>query len=368
MKRIAIIGAAGYVGMELARQLYGSTYEVNAIVRENGRMLLADSGFNLISPSTLHEVGKVDLVVNLAYPTTGAPHQYPVRNREILDTIKSLMGPSSRLIHVSTQAVFGFGMERPVVVGPVKPVRDYAYIEAKIELENLILHEFYKQSVQIVRLGNVWGPGSGAWTVPMVNKILFGEPVGVLGIDGFCNVTDVANAASYLAHLIAKDDLGGVVFFHLAEMSEYRWSSWVERIEETLGQDAVYETHLPPYAANLTQDVRKAVVPIMPGSLYRKLVWGRYSGSWLRSLVRVLGDNCFAKIKNTSVKSIPNGYSLGTADEMFLTIVSARKRFETSVLKDWIPPVGFEESWSRIENWMGEAGYATKKEKECRYL
>lgn len=357
MKRIAIIGAAGYVGMELARQLYGSKYEVNAIVRENGRMLLAGLGFNLISPTDLSAVGKVDLVVNLAYPTTGAPHQYPVRNKEILETIRSLMGPASRLIHVSTQAVFGFGLERLIEVGPVTTVRDYAYIEAKIELENLILREFNKQSVQIVRLGNVWGPGSGAWTVPMVNKVLFGEPVGVLGLDGFCNATDVANVASYLTHLIAKDNLGGTMFFHLAEMSNYRWSDWIKRIETILGQDAVYETHLPFYAANLIQDVKKAVMPVMPGPLYRKLVWGRYSGSWLRSLVRVIGDNYFSKIKDRSAKTIPSGYSLGTSDEMFLTIVTAQNRFETSVLNDWIPPVDFEESWLRIENWMKSAGY-----------
>jgi nucleoside-diphosphate-sugar epimerase len=357
LKRIAIIGAAGYVGMELAQQLRGANYEVHAIVRDNGRLLLAETGFNLIAPANLSAVGQVDVVVNLAYPTAGAPQFYPDRNQEILGTIKSLMGPNSRLIHVSTQAVFGFGMDRPIVVGPVHNVRDYAYIEAKIELENLILSNFEKQSVQIVRLGNVWGPGSGAWTVPMVNKILFGEPVGVQGIDGFCNITDVANVASYLSHLITKDDLRGVNFFHLAEMSGYRWSSWIRRIETALGQNAIYEPALPSYPANLMHDVRKAVYPVMPGPLYRKLIWGRYSGSLLRTLVRALGDKRFTKIKNKSVKSLPTGYSLGSADEMFLTILSASSKFETSVLKDWTPVVDFEESWSRVERWMKSAGY-----------
>jgi nucleoside-diphosphate-sugar epimerase len=357
LKRIAIIGAAGYVGMELARQLHGADYEVNAIVRENGRLLLANSGFNLITPANLDRVGQVDVVVNLAYPTSGALQHYPARNQEILDNIKSLMGPNSRLIHVSTQAVFGFGMDRPVVVGPVKMVRDYAYIEAKIELENLILRDFEKQSVQIVRLGNVWGPGSGAWTVPLVNKILFGEPVGVQGLDGYCNATDVANVASYLAHLISTDDLSGVNFYHLAEMSGYRWSNWIKRIEKTLRQHAIYEPYLPSYTANLMHDIQKAVIPIMPGPFYRKLVWGRFSGSLLRSLVRTLGDKHFTRIKNKSAKSLPTGYTLGAADEMFLTILSASTKFETSVLKGWTPVVDFDESWSRVENWMKSAGY-----------
>jgi nucleoside-diphosphate-sugar epimerase len=356
VKRIAIIGAAGYVGMELARQLRDGTHEVHAIARENGQFLLRNSGFNLVAPSDLGTVGKVDLVVNLAYPS-GSPNQFPVKNQEILAQIKSLMGPDSRLIHVSTQAVFGFGMDRPVVVGPVDSVRDYGYIEAKIELENLILHEFANQSVQIVRLGNVWGPGSGAWTVPMVNKILFGEAVGVQGVDGYCNATDVANVASYLAYLITRDDLRGVEFFHLAELSGYKWSAWIKRIEAALGQDAVFEPNLPLYPSSTRQEVRQAISPIMPGPFYKKLIWGRFSGSWLRSLVRKLGDKRFMQIKNKSAKSLPVGYTLGSADEMFLTILSAQVKFETSVLKEWVPPVDFTESWARVENWMRSAGY-----------
>jgi nucleoside-diphosphate-sugar epimerase len=356
VKRIAIIGAAGYVGMELARELRGSNYEVNAIVRGNGQFLLRDSGFNLIAPSDLGTVGKVDVVVNLAYPS-GPQNQYPLRNREILQTIRALMGPQSCLIHVSTQAVFGFGMDRPVVVGPVTNVRDYGYIEAKVELENLLLREYSSQCVQVVRLGNVWGPGS-AWAVPMVSRILFGEPVGVEGVDGYCNATDVANAASYLAYLIAKDDLRGIEFHHLAEMSRYRWSSWIKRIEESLGVEAVYEPILPAYPTNLMHDIRPAVSSVMPGPLYRKLVYGRFSASWLRSLVRTLGDARFSKVKKISPKPLPSGYRLGEPDEMFLTILSAQVQFETSVLADWTPPVDFEESWSRIEHWMNTAGYA----------
>jgi hypothetical protein len=304
-------------------------------------------------------------VVNLAYPTSGLPHYYPARNREILEQIKSLVGPASRLIHVSTQAVFGFAMDRPVIVGPVAMARDYAYIEAKIELENHILREFGKQSVQIVRLGNVWGPGSAAWTVPLVNKVLFGEPVGVMGIDGYCNATDVANAASYLVHLMARDDLQGVGIFHLAEFSGHRWSAWIQRIEEALGQEAMYEPNLPVCPDSLKQDVLKVIAPMRPGPLYRKLIWGRFSGSWLRSLVRALGEERFSKIKNRSATSLPAGYSLSPGDELFLTILSARKKFETVVLDDWTPPVDFEESWTRVERWIGSAGYALNGVKRC---
>ena len=356
MKRIAIIGAAGYVGMELSRHLQAKNYQIFAIVRENGRFLLRNSGFNLVDPSQLGTIGTVDIVVNLAYPTSGLWYNYSDKNREILNSIKRLMAPHSRLIHVSTQAVFGYGMERAIVVGPVPEVRDYCYIEAKVELENLILRELKNQSVQIVRLGNVWGPGSG-WTAQLVSRILFGEPVGIQGVDGFCNVTDVANAASYLSHLIAADNLQGISFFHLAEFSEYRWSIWVKRIEAFLGENALFDSNLPPYPVSLKQEVWNAILPITPAPLYRKFINGRFSASLLKPVLQLLGEKRYARLKKMSPKPLPTGYSLSQADGIFLTILGAGKQFENVLMNDWVPPVGLDESWLRAEQWARSAGY-----------
>lgn len=361
LKRVAIIGAAGYVGLELARLLHNVNFEVIGVTRENGKFLLRDSGLNIVAPQDIRSVGTVDVVVNLAYPSSGPPQHYPTKNREILDQINTIMAPASRLIHVSTQAVFGYGLDRPMITGPVKMVPDYAYIEAKVELENLLIRQFPSHSIQIVRLGNVWGPGSGAWTVPLVNKVLFGEPVGVEGVDGYCNATDVANTASYLSFLIYADELRGHHFYHLAEMSAYHWSSWIERIETALGQESVRLPNLPIDPPNLKSEIREALSPVMPGPLYRNLVWGRVSGSRLRGLLRGLGDQRFEKIKKHSAKTLTPGYTLAPAEKTFLHIMGCQKQFETSVLGQWHPPVDFEQSWSRVESWMSTAGYSISR-------
>lgn len=365
MKRVVVIGAAGYVGLELARQLRGVDYEVIAVTRDNGKFLLRDSGFSITTPDDIASVGTADVVVNLAHPTSGPLQHYPRRNQEILGQIRAVMGRRSRLIHVSTQAVFGFAMDRPVFTGPVKMVRDYPYIEAKVELENLLIDEFADNSLQVVRLGNVWGPGSPTWTVAFVNKVLFGEPVGIEGIDGYCNATDVANAASYLAFLIGMDDLRGHQFYHLAELSEHRWSDWIKKIEVALGQEAVLLPHLPQDPDNWRQEVREALSPLRPGPLYRNLASSRISGSRLRALVRNVGDQQFDKVKKRYAKSLPSGYSVGPGEKAFLNIVSCEKRFETHVLKEWQQPVDFDLSWSRVEAWMRAAGYTINGESSC---
>lgn len=360
MKRIAIIGAAGYVGLELARQIRNGDYEVNAIVRDNGRFLLRDSGFNFISPSELgKETDRVDVVVNLAYPTSGPEFQYPSKNLEILNIIDSLMGPDSRLIHVSTAAVFGFNLERPVVVGPVPCCREYPYIESKIELENLILKRFKGQNIQIVRFGNVWGAGSSAWTASIANKILFSQPVGVQDIDGYCNATDVVNAASFLACLIEKSDSYGIQFFHLAEFAECRWSTWIQRIEEVLKQKAFYVPNMPYYPSSLLQEVWRSVSPVKPLSLWNQFNRGRFSASWTRTLVRRFGEVRYENFKKKykAQQPLPTGYLLELPDELFLTILSTKNKFETSVPREWKPVLDFEESWSRVELWMHSAGY-----------
>ena len=365
VKRVAIIGAAGYVGLELARQLRGVDYEVNAVTRENGRFLLRDSGFNIVPPGDIASLKTVDIVVNLAYPSTGPLQYYPTRNEEILGQIKTITGPGTRIIHVSTQAVFGYGFERPVVTGPVDTVRDYAYVEAKIQLENLLVRQFNSNSVQIVRLGNVWGPGSPNWTVALVNKVLFGEPVGIEGIDGYCNATDVANTASYLSFLIDSDELRGLHFYHLAELSSHRWSTWIKRIETALGQDSVMLPNLPLTADNWKQELREAFTPLRPGPLYRSLAGSRVSGSAVRALIRTIGDQQFNKAKKRFVKTLPSGYTLGPSEATFLNLMSCQTQFQTQVLDRWQPPVDFETSWSRVEAWMNTAGYSVSGIQKC---
>ena len=358
MKRVVIIGGAGYVGLQLAHELRGADLEITAVTRENGRFLLRDFGYNVVISDDIASVGKADVVVNLAHPTSGPPQQYPMRNKEILDQIKAVMGPGSRLIHVSTQAAFGNDLDRPVHTGRVATIRDYPYIEGKIELENLLIEEFNTNSIQIVRLGNVWGPGSPAWTVPFVNKVLFGEPVGIDGIDGYCNATDVANTASYLSFLISKDELLGLQFYHLAEMSAHRWSDWISRIETALRQEAVFVPSLQQDPLNWQQEVREAFSPLRPASIYRNLAGTRVSGSSLRALIRRIGDKQFERVKKRYAKALPSGYSLGPSEKSFLQTVSCQTQFETKVLDQWKPPVDFEQSWSRVEAWMGNAGYS----------
>ena len=357
-KNVAIIGAAGFVGIELVRQLeHQNDLKLFAITRENGSFILEGRNIELLNPKDISDDYSFDIVINLAYPTSGPPHLYPAINKNILDTIKKLANSKSRIIHVSTQAVFGFEMDKDIHNQFLKNRKDFPYIEAKLAMENLVNTTFPNNELNIVRLGNVWGAASGSWTGAIADKLLFGQYVGVKNQDGFANITDVKNVASYLAFLINLEKLEGRKIYHIAEFGEYKWSHIVDLIAQKLNVEPVYSDVNPNYSHSLRQDISGTLQLPKVGDTYRELVWGRYSGSYLRSLIRFLGPEKFSRIKKTETRNLPTTSKLSKAEETFLTVVTSQVHFKSELHPSWKPLISFDQSWQLINDWFKVAGY-----------
>lgn len=361
MSRIAIIGAAGYVGLHLVQTLEEAGHDIVAVARTNGRLLLSGRRIKLLSPEHVAEAGRVDCVINLAYPNTGSIYHYSLRNKEILERIAALVGDTARIVHVSTIAVFGLSLEHQQNTSLVSRRRDYLYIESKIEFEHLLAGRFKGRDLHIVRLGNVWGPASPVWTAEIARRLQFGEPVGIMGRDGYSNTTDVANVASYLAYLAGIPPAPGIRFSHLAEMSETRWSFWVRKLSDVLGLEAFYESSHPAYYPTLMKETMSMIRDVSPLAIARKMIWGRFTGSLVRSAVRMLPVELYSLLKSRKKRSgVTPGHSISQSDHSFLTVVSCPKQFMNLVDSKWVPPVSVDQSWDRVQQWMAEAGYNEK--------
>lgn len=354
--RVAVIGGAGYVGLIVCNELVRRGHEVTAVTRANGRFLLDRTGARVIAPSDAGTAGAMDVVVNLAYPNRGPAFEYPTRNQEILGMVRQLAGRTGRVIHTSTQAVFGFDLEEPVTASPIRKRRDFAYIEAKIELENLLVDAFGRARIDIVRLGNVWGPASPTWTAALADKLAFGDPVGVLGADGYCNATEVANVADYLA-FVAEDEEGhGVRFHHLAELGALRWSWWLDRLSTRLGVTAAFVSDRPEYPRSFSQELRATWRKHSPFAIAREWMYGRMTGSVYRSLVRAMPRATHPFLKSTG-KGGASRPLAEQGDPIFLILMSGGVRFQSVVDPRWTPPIDAETSWLRVMAWMDQAGY-----------
>lgn len=357
MATIAVIGAAGFVGMELVNLLEEHGHNVIAIARSNGKFLLQKNRCTVIHPSEVTPRNDIDVVINLAYPNSGSVHHYSLRNKEILRMIGQLAGNSARIIHTSTVAVFGFQLEHPVAPLPVANRRDYLYVESKIEMENLLQRSFSKERLAIVRLGNVWGKKSGAWTAPLIDKLLFGLPVGIMNHDGYSNITDVANVVSYLTFLAEKKTPSAMLFHHLAEMGDTRWSYWIQKICSVIHAQPVYIPHAPHYPGGMAEEFAGIFNPIKPRAVYKKLVFGRFTGSLLRSVIGKLPETYFAQKKQQNIQPLQERKMYSDADEVFLWVMSCSRHFATVTDPEWKPALTKEQSWERIVEWMQEIGY-----------
>lgn len=346
-RSIAVVGATGFVGRQLLQTLRTESFRATAVVRGLPDLVAARDFHSVYNASTDEGVQRFDVVVNLAYPTSGPPYSYPKQNAAIFHSVERLVKDGGRLVHVSTQAVFGATLDLPVEVGPVSRRRDDPYVESKIDAE---VHFTRLQArrglaLDVVRLGNVWGLGSGSWGVPLIQKLLTGRPVGIVGRGGFSNATDVANASSYLAFLTQERFEPGVRFHHLAEFSHVPWSEWVTATAEVMGVEPVYAdpaSLVPPRPVSGAVSIR---------GVYRNLAEGRVSGSWTRSGLRLLPDDLRAKLKGRGGSGFPVP-ELDHSERMYVQIMATAQEFKSSHAPGWSPPVSRKESLARFLDWL----------------
>jgi nucleoside-diphosphate-sugar epimerase len=352
---VAVVGAAGFVGRELLRRLQTLDMRATAIVRGLPE-LSVDGDFHACSSEPAGLAGEgFDVVVNLAYPSGGPRYEQADQNAAIARTVAGLLKDGGRLIQVSTLAVFGGALDRPIVVGPVSKVRDTTYVESKIAAEQMFVRQQEERGLllDIVRLGNVWGYASGTWALPVVQRLLTGRPVGVGGTPGYSNATDVKNTADYLAFLIgAQHGDSGVRYHHMAEFSSVTWSEWIEPIAQAMGVTPVYaDPSALAMPASWRQELAETFAPLRPRSVYRKLSAERITGSWTRTVVRNLPMPARARLQSSSLV-FAAGPELDRAEQSFLAIMAGEREFAPSVDRAWSPVLSKEQSLERVLLWL----------------
>jgi nucleoside-diphosphate-sugar epimerase len=351
---VAIVGAAGFVGRALLRELERAGIRATAVVRNATELSIDGTFHEAVRPADIASSG-FDVVINLAYPTSGPAFEHPAHDKAIRATVAALLRDEGRLIQVSSLAVFGFGLEHQPILGPAPIGRDHPYVESKAATERHFAREQRRRglALDIVRLGNVWGRASGSWVVPLVHRLLTGRPVGIRGVAAPSNTTDVANVASYLAFLISHGDAQqGVRYHHLAEFSGVPWADWLSGLSQDLGWDPVYaEASALDTPSSAFREITAALAPMKPRSVYRTLMHERLSGSFLRTFIRKLPPPARTRLKGVELVFAPEAEVSGE-ERTFLTVVSAQREFRSSVHPGWHAPVTRQASLDGVLGWL----------------
>ncbi|MFC1481898.1 NAD-dependent epimerase/dehydratase family protein [Candidatus Neomarinimicrobiota bacterium] len=352
MSSIAVVGGGGYLGQILVDHLIERGHAVHVFVRKNAEILVRNPGAIIVGDTPPE--GGFDVVVNLAYPSGGKAFRAIKENKAILGTLQKLAGKNTRIIHTSTLAVFGFALEQEQSLSLLKKRRDYPYVELKMDMEYKLLKAFKEDNLDIVRLGNIWGPGSPHWTAALADKILFGHPVLIEGEDGYSNITDVNNVASYIAFLAELPEPSSMTFHHLAELSNIKWSFWINHFSQLLKVEPISIDSKPNYPKKIVPELRDIFANRKRGGGLPKALWGsRFMGSYLRSLLAKLPNFVVTYID----KKFNSGVEGGSSSDLFYTLMSCPVRYENVVDNRWKPALDAEGSWEKVELWAAEVGY-----------
>lgn len=354
MKKVAIIGAAGFVGQHLVALLSKKDFDITVITNHNGTMILGEYPINIISNLNSHTKVDFDIVINLAFPASAKPHEIYSQNDIILDIIQKLSSPLSKIIHISSLAVFGFKLDHDQILGPIKYHHDFPYVESKVYFENKLIRNMNNNEINIVRLGNVWGPNSAVWTLQLAKKIFFMEPFCSSKSLGFSNVTEVRNVVSYIEFLIEQQSVENIHYHHLAEYSHFGWNVFIEGLENLLNIDACYQEIDIDYSYNLTTDITNILSNVSPLKEARNILESRFLGSYLRSFINILSK----KQQNRIIQKYGNKTIIRQNDSsVFLNVLSTQKQFINKTLSGWKPPIDFNSSMKDVGSWLNDIGY-----------
>lgn len=358
-REILLIGGTGFVGQQLAKEALARKLPLIALCEQDRSFILRSIGVPTIAAAEC-QGRRFRRIINLAYPTRGPDYTHARQNHHLAKMIWELADNECALVHASTVAVFGADMEYPQQLALVKTRRDHAYVESKIQMEWLLAHQRPPDaSVDIVRLGNVWGPGSPLWTAGLIQRMLEDAPVGVRHIESISNATDVANAVDYLLWLIHKTPSNGLRFHHLAELGSVSWQRLLEPIAAELRVIPRLIDDRPSLPTSIFGELRATLRMIPLGGIARYITFSRWAGSYARSVLRNLPQRLQQKVDSAAREKHGREQSSGISvlDAGLLRLLSCQRRFETIVDREWSPPVSLQQSVARVLSWMRDVGY-----------
>lgn len=360
MPQVAILGSTGFVGLRLCQELQKAGFGVTAFARRKSAFLLQGFDIRVASPD---EIGreKYPIVINLAYPNGPYPYLYEFENRSILDNVLRLCTPDSRVIHFSSLAVFGADLRHPISKGLPPLCRDRSYVECKARIEHGLSAGRQGRRLDIIRPGNVWGPGSPNWVAGIIHRLKNGLPLGVQGKAAFSNITDVANLVDYVLYLLKGAQTEGMEFHHIAEFSNHRWEEIIGFLGSKVGRRPMLlpEFRVPDVSIGSVLRMTAGAFQQAVLSVFRHLNAGRTSGSFVRSAFSKMPESLLAKLKGLKDRGSPAdpSYTLAPGDEEALEVFTCDVEFKQDAHPNWRPPVSYSESISRVDAWMRTTGF-----------
>lgn len=345
MKTIAIIGASGYVGQNLLSYLSQFDYILTGITRTKDIYESKTEGVNYRTFEQCDE--QFDIIINTTYSLNKNVQAIFMDNVNMANFIKKISYPESHVIHLSSLAVFGFNLDIPIHLGPLKMRKDFNYVKSKLHMEELISSTFLPSHFSILRLGNIWGPANNSWTQPIADAIQWQLPV-MPNAANYSNVTFIDNLVHYIHFVISSPN--HKAYHHVAEFSDINWNVFIASIENRLNKKALPIIQSPSYPTNALDEWKLILnAGLMAGiSIYRA---GRFTSpvllKWIEKMRPIWQWN-------RTYKPVFRDYQ---SDPVFYWVLNCSTQFKEAVLPNWEKPYSIEDCHQRVCQWLKDSGY-----------
>jgi nucleoside-diphosphate-sugar epimerase len=354
LKRIAVVGASGFIGNRLVESFHLSgRYEVIPVVRRASalalpcrfdiRPVIADvfdedaltSALDGCDAVVSAIAGDVKTIVDAVWPLHAATERAGAR----------------RLIYLSSQMVHGQapapGTDERTPLSLRQPL---AYNRAKVKAERLLdeLGRKGRSEIVILRPGIVYGPRS-QWTGGLADQLLAGEAFLADGGAGICNAIYVDNVVHAVERGIEAEGVGGEAFL-VNDAEQVSWRDFVAPIAEALGQDL----------GNLPQPSSVEILAARPSFSKRVLVPAA------KALVAMLPKRLAEaqRAARRALRKAPAGEQPGFEFSRELALLhSCRVKLPSDKAKRLLgykPPLSFDEGCRRSVAWLRFARYPVR--------
>ena len=348
-RTVVVIGASGYVGGRMLAELSGRGHRVVAVTRGD---IHASSGASAHAERMRDDQlvslrGEDVVVVNLAYPSNTPGLEARAANERLIERVRLAVEQTDarRLLHASTQAVFGYQWRSAPVAGPAPRRAGDMYIEVKQRAERALARHQRRRGhdLAIVRLGNVLGAGAMPWASATAQRILEGRPAAGRGGAGRLNGTYVANIADYFATLVEHDGEPAAgeagMYHHLAEFGDRPWRDLIEPLAAAVGVEAVYTDDAPmPAAAGLEAMARAAVRRAAP--------------------LITRAPALVAMIQRLRPPLPLRTHGRAVEDPSWAMLTGGAIVFPPALLPGWAPPHSWNAALAEMQAWVAAHGYA----------
>jgi nucleoside-diphosphate-sugar epimerase len=230
-QRIAVLGAAGYLGRRVTKALHEEGHDVVAVVHRHAPpMAVETAACDAADRAALQAVLRgADVVVNSVAAKPGTMVA-------IADNLAGLLRQDAvgQIIQISSLAVYG--QERGLLHEFIQPLpaRRHAYAAAKRQCELALSETGWAAARSVIlRPGCLYGPGAPVWVDGIARLIRSGR-LGWLGPhgQGIARLLHVDDAARIVAHCIGKPCTGP---HNLLGPETITWNEYFVRLASLLG-------------------------------------------------------------------------------------------------------------------------------------